>query len=357
MKNETLRRLWPAAAGFAGVVTLAAVAGVLLVNHGGGAKASAATATRQTAPAPAVDGAGGARPGAAGGVGVTDQQGSTRGFLGVSVSEESGKLTVTSVVSGGPADKAGVKKDDVITAVDGATIAAFADLRKALSGKKAGDSVTLSVDRGGSRQDIKVTLGDAQSAGLNLPFRGGTPVPGGRAGGGLPGLPALGPLLSGGFDHFISNEARTKDDNGQVHTDKTVGGTVKSVSGSQVVVTLNGGGDQTFTTDSNTRILKAPRAGGGQGGATLAQNDKVIVNTRDGAATPNWILVIDPNGFRGVFGGQNGGPGFSGGNGEINIQLPGGQSLTLPLPDFGEQNTLPTPGGSPARGSRGGPTY
>jgi len=62
------------------------------------------------------------------------------------------------VVAGGPADKAGIKPGDVITAVDGRTITRADDLVVAIRAKAPGDTVTLTVKRGGKEQDIKVTL-------------------------------------------------------------------------------------------------------------------------------------------------------------------------------------------------------
>ena len=80
---------------------------------------------------------------------------------------------VEQVASGGPAAKAGVKAGsktvtvqgqsftvggDVIVKADGTQIASFDDLIAFLSTKKPGDTVTLTVERGGKTLNIKVTL-------------------------------------------------------------------------------------------------------------------------------------------------------------------------------------------------------
>ncbi len=62
------------------------------------------------------------------------------------------------VVAGSPADKAGVKPGDTITAIDGRTITRADDLVVAIRAKAPGDTVTLTVKRGGKEQDITVTL-------------------------------------------------------------------------------------------------------------------------------------------------------------------------------------------------------
>jgi S1-C subfamily serine protease len=85
---------------------------------------------------------------------------------------------VASVVSGGPADKAGLKAatfsangqtanaGDIITAVDGQSVATITDLQNYIKTKKVGDVVSLTVVRAGQTISVQVTLGDrnAQTA-------------------------------------------------------------------------------------------------------------------------------------------------------------------------------------------------
>jgi putative serine protease PepD len=85
--------------------------------------------------------------------------------LGVKV--DSGAY-IDSVISGSPADKAGLAKGDVITAFDGATIASAAELIINVRGHLVDDKATLSVDRNGQSLTIEVTLGaDSQSPNTN----------------------------------------------------------------------------------------------------------------------------------------------------------------------------------------------
>jgi putative serine protease PepD len=82
-------------------------------------------------------------------------------LLGVSVqTATSGSgVTVGQVSAGSAAASAGVKAGDVITAVDGTNVVTAEKLRAIIAGHKPGDSVTLTIERGGSTQTLTATLG------------------------------------------------------------------------------------------------------------------------------------------------------------------------------------------------------
>jgi S1-C subfamily serine protease len=84
-----------------------------------------------------------------------------RAFVGLVLVEEpdGGGVRVTQVISGSPADDAGLKKDDVITDVDGRSVTSVDDVRSALENKSPGDRVTFSVRRDGQDEEVTVTLG------------------------------------------------------------------------------------------------------------------------------------------------------------------------------------------------------
>jgi len=65
-------------------------------------------------------------------------------------------LLVTSVADDGPAAKSGVKAGDVITAIDGESVATPGDIARVLNQKKEGD-VTLTIIRNKSQQSIRLT--------------------------------------------------------------------------------------------------------------------------------------------------------------------------------------------------------
>ena len=52
-----------------------------------------------------------------------------------------------------------MKSGDVITAVDGTTVASAEKLRAIIAGHQPGDKLTLTVKRNGSTQDLTATLG------------------------------------------------------------------------------------------------------------------------------------------------------------------------------------------------------
>jgi serine protease Do len=66
---------------------------------------------------------------------------------------------VKDVLPDSPADKAGLKKGDIITAIDGTAVADAAALANAVGGHKPGDEITFKVMRDGKEQSVKVKVG------------------------------------------------------------------------------------------------------------------------------------------------------------------------------------------------------
>jgi putative serine protease PepD len=82
-------------------------------------------------------------------------------WLGVATTDASGGgARVGSIVSGSPAAKAGVQQGDVITAVGGTKVDDSASLGDIVDGHAVGDTVKLTVRRGGSLKTLTVKLGD-----------------------------------------------------------------------------------------------------------------------------------------------------------------------------------------------------
>jgi putative serine protease PepD len=80
-------------------------------------------------------------------------------LLGVQVRTAASGVGVSQVSSGSAADSAGLKAGDVITTVDGTTVASADKLRAIIAGHKPGDRITLTVLRGGSTKSLTATLG------------------------------------------------------------------------------------------------------------------------------------------------------------------------------------------------------
>jgi putative serine protease PepD len=81
-------------------------------------------------------------------------------YLGVRIETVPGGAKIAQVIAGGPAAKAGLKVGDVITAFDGKTITSSGDLSAAVAASKTGETVKVTVKRGGTTQHISVTLGN-----------------------------------------------------------------------------------------------------------------------------------------------------------------------------------------------------
>jgi putative serine protease PepD len=89
-----------------------------------------------------------------------------RAWLGVIVTSADNGVGINSVVAGGPAARAGLKAGDVIVAVASTTISVPDDLTSALSERKPGDVVQVTVTTQGARHTVTVTLGTRPA---NLP--------------------------------------------------------------------------------------------------------------------------------------------------------------------------------------------
>lgn len=80
------------------------------------------------------------------------------GTEGAAGTEDPAGALVVSVVPAGPADHAGLRAHDVITAVDGRRIGGMADLILALRARRPGDDAQLSLVRGGDASQATVRL-------------------------------------------------------------------------------------------------------------------------------------------------------------------------------------------------------
>ena len=69
-------------------------------------------------------------------------------------------VLVASVEPGGPADKAGIKSGDVITAFDGKPVDSGRDLSRAVAAMKPGAQASVTVLRDGRTQDLSIAVGE-----------------------------------------------------------------------------------------------------------------------------------------------------------------------------------------------------
>jgi M6 family metalloprotease-like protein len=88
----------------------------------------------------------------AGGVAMT-------GYLGAALQRDSqGRLVIEEVQSGSPADRAGIKKTDIVTHVGGQAVKSPDAFREWLQSHGAGETVRITLLRGGQRLEVAATL-------------------------------------------------------------------------------------------------------------------------------------------------------------------------------------------------------
>jgi putative serine protease PepD len=86
-------------------------------------------------------------------------------YLGVSLEDTaSGGAQIARVTSGSPAADAGLKAGDVVTALNGESIANAEELTAAVVSKQPGDTVKITVERDGSTKTLTATLGTRPSS-------------------------------------------------------------------------------------------------------------------------------------------------------------------------------------------------
>ena len=73
-------------------------------------------------------------------------------------------IYVAEVVKGGPADKAGLKVGDRIVSIDGTEVAQKTDLGTIIQQHSAGDTLSITVARGGQMQTVSLTLGEKNNS-------------------------------------------------------------------------------------------------------------------------------------------------------------------------------------------------
>ena len=136
-----------------------------------------------------------------------------RGYLGVSIENVSpdmakafglsqgGGALVADVQSGSPAQKAGVKRGDIILKLNGQAVSGMSDLSLRVSEMSPGSIAHLQIFRNGHTMDINVKLG-------TFPANGVIASSGPRSGVGLPGLTVQN--LTGTYDQQLGLPQGTK---------------------------------------------------------------------------------------------------------------------------------------------------
>jgi membrane-associated protease RseP (regulator of RpoE activity) len=85
-----------------------------------------------------------------------------QGAIGVSLSDKDGKLSVSSVHTGSPALKAGIKVGDQITSVGGTNVSTSKQFIAEITKREPGSKVELGIVRGGDKQTVSATLSSVE---------------------------------------------------------------------------------------------------------------------------------------------------------------------------------------------------
>jgi len=212
-------------------------------------------------------------------------------YLGVEIVQGTDGPTIASVIADSPADKAGLKRGDVIKAIDGTSVSDVQAVRDALKDKNPGDTVTVSITRNGNAQDVTVTL-EAPP----------TPLP--QA---YPMLPELNGIPRDElFSHLLGGSFQFTDKDGKTHTASVDLGTVTSVDANAktISVDLNAGGSKQYTISSDVTTVPNDLT-------KFANGDHVVIISMDG----NLRALVKGAGLGVPFFGRKGGFGSGGWDG------------------------------------------
>lgn len=81
-------------------------------------------------------------------------------WLGVGLEDAGGKVRVTGVFPGSPAERAGLMKGDIIRTLDGEAVATPSQVKRAVQAHDGGDRVKIEVERNGVGVTVTATLGE-----------------------------------------------------------------------------------------------------------------------------------------------------------------------------------------------------
>jgi putative serine protease PepD len=96
---------------------------------------------------------------------------------GAAIAKSVGQNGEPPITPGGPAAKAGLQAGDIITAVNGTHVASINQFVATIAGYAPGNTVTLSVNRGGQTKTVKLTLGSQPASAPQSQSQGGLGTP------------------------------------------------------------------------------------------------------------------------------------------------------------------------------------
>ena len=90
-------------------------------------------------------------------LGITPFDKPTAARYGYSLSIDKG-VYVFQVALGGPADRAGLQRDDIILSIDGKEVNSVSEIRGEINARKVGDKIKVTYSRNGATHNVEVTL-------------------------------------------------------------------------------------------------------------------------------------------------------------------------------------------------------
>jgi S1-C subfamily serine protease len=83
-------------------------------------------------------------------------------WMGIEGDKDDDRCTIKRIFEGSPAEKAGLKVEDIVVGFDGKKVSGFEDLPALIGKKKIGDKVTVEVLRGKESVKVELVLGKRQ---------------------------------------------------------------------------------------------------------------------------------------------------------------------------------------------------
>ena len=242
------------------------------------------------------------------GVGVADLN--VRLSQRLSLSQTVG-VVVTTVAANSPAASAGVKKGDLVTAVNGVAVTTAKNVVDEVRKNKVGDTVTLSITRGTENLSLKAT---AQAAPVSARQRILDNLKDKLKNKLAPNLPSdLTPLkdvpADQRFGHNYGTTRTYTDKDGKVVTVYTIPGVVTAISPTSITIKPNNpqGKGGPFSIDGTTRIMAGR---GATGTDAIAVDDQVTVTVVGDSAHASMINKTVANGAMRQFMNPQGGKNF-----------------------------------------------
>jgi C-terminal processing protease CtpA/Prc len=204
-----------------------------------------------------------------------------RGFLGIDLDYDDdakdGSVTLSGVTPGGPADKAGLREGDVITAINGTSFKASGDdsasdkLVEFMRDTKPGDALKVAYRRDGKSATATVTAGSISEMGrYSFAMPPMPPMPVAPAIPAPPAVPPMGPWR--GFNMFFGSGSRW---------------------GEMQLVAMTPGLGQYFGTDKGLLVLHVPKDSALQ----LQEGDVIVqVGGRDPGNAPHVMRILSSYG-------------------------------------------------------------